>query len=165
MAVTGVEPWVAAWAASRIGVGEHAPVEAAAVAAHAAGLRVRPLAAGQVLFTAGQAPTGVWIVRTGAVELTVGSGRHRAVVDLPHSGDLAGDLPLLLGRPPACTARAARRGMSLLLDPATFTTLLAEHPQLARRWLGGLARRLYDTQRRWPAQVILPRRRSGSGSA
>src|SRR5215471_1857490 len=70
----------AAWVARCVGRGKSAPLRPADVAALASTLAVRTFRPGSVLFAGGRQTPGVWIVREGRVELSVGSGRHRAVV-------------------------------------------------------------------------------------
>jgi len=48
----------------------------------------------------------VWIVRQGRIELSVGSGRRRAVVLLLSPGDIDGGIQLLLEMPLPYTGRA-----------------------------------------------------------
>ena len=48
----------------------------------------------------------VWIVRQGRIELSVGSGRRRAVVLLLSPGDIDGGIQLLLEMPLPSTGRA-----------------------------------------------------------
>jgi CRP-like cAMP-binding protein len=100
-------------------------------------LQVRECAPGQVIFTAGQPAAGVWIVRDGRIELSVGGGRHRAVVHLLRPGDVDGDIQLLLGMPLPCTARALADARCLFLASAGFEHLLARAaspPGMLGRW-------------------------------
>lgn len=59
-------------------------------------LRVREFETGQVAFRDGDSAAGVWIVRDGRIELSLGSGRRRAVVHLLRPGDVDGDIQLLV---------------------------------------------------------------------
>jgi CRP-like cAMP-binding protein len=105
----------------------------------------------------------VWIVRHGQIELAVGSGRRRAVVDVLRPGDVDGDIPLLLAMPMAYTARAIDESTCLYLDRAAFENLLASRPAIARRWLSSVAQRVVAGQSRLiatlgrplPAQIAL----------
>ncbi len=97
---------------------------------------------------AGQAPQGVWIVRSGLLELAVGAGRRRVVVQLLRPGDVDGDIQLLLGMAPPYTARAVEDTGCLFLAAAVFERLLAERPAIARRWLSSVAARLARSEAR-----------------
>ncbi|WP_181698105.1 Crp/Fnr family transcriptional regulator [Nocardia sp. GTS18] len=102
----------------------------------------KPLVAGSSLFVAGAAPEGVWFVRQGLIELSVGSAQEQTVIDVLRPGDLDGDLALLLETPPPYTARARTDSRCLFLPAAAFDALLADHPDISRRWLTSVAKRL-----------------------
>lgn len=104
-------------------------------------LEQRLLRPGTVAVLRGTMPEGVWIVRSGTLELVAGSGRGRVVVGVLQPGDAVGDVPLLLGQPAVCTARALTDVQAGFLPAARFSVLLEENPRLARCWLTGLARR------------------------
>jgi len=151
----------AAWVARCVGRGEAAPLLPGDVAALAGTLVAKQFDSGSVLFAAEQPSSGVWIVRQGQIELVVGSGRRRVVVDVIRAGDVDGDIPLLLEMPMAYTARALDDSTCLFLDRAKFENLLATHPNIARRWLSSVAQRVSAGQgrlvallgRTLPAQV------------
>jgi CRP/FNR family transcriptional regulator, cAMP and macrophage regulator len=138
----------AAWIARCVGRGETAPLRRDDLAVLAADLELRSVQPGQVVFATGQAPKGVWIVRSGLLELAVGSGRRRAVVALLRPGDVDGDIQLLLGMAPPYTARAVEDSDCLFLSAVAFERLLAERPAIARRWLSSVAARLAASQAR-----------------
>ena len=138
----------AAWIARCVGRGADAPLTVGDVAALAQTVQTFRLADGQVAFTAGRASDGVWIVRDGTLELAVGGGPRRAVVQILRPGDVDGDIALLLDMPFAYTARALRPATCLYLGRAEFDHLLAAHPAIARRWLTSVAARLADSQAR-----------------
>ena len=137
----------AAWVARSVGRGQSAPLLPDDVTALASILAVRTFSPGSVLFGGGQA-AGVWIVRDGLVELSVGSGRHRAVVQLLRPGDVDGDIQLLLRMPLPYTGRAVSEVTCLYLDPGDFEQLLATRLGIARRWLSSVAQRLAASQAR-----------------
>ena len=138
----------AAWIARCVGRGEVAPLRREDLAVLAADLELRPVEPGQVIFAAGQPPQGVWIVRSGLLELAVGAGRRRVVVQLLHPGDVDGDIQLLLGMPAPYTARAVEDSDCLFLSAASFERLMAERPAIARRWLSSVAARLVRSEAR-----------------
>lgn len=138
----------AAWVARCVGRKETAPLTEADLSALATYLSRRDIDRGGILFVAGQVPEGVWIVRGGMVELFVGAGRRRQVVQLLHPGDVDGDVQLILGMPFPYTARASSDARALFLESSSFERLLAEHPMVARRWLSSVATRLVRSQAR-----------------
>ena len=87
-------------------------------------------------------------MREGLIELSVGSGRRRAVVQLLRPGDVDGDIQLLLEMPLPYTGRAVSEVTCLFLGPGDFEQLLATHPAIARRWLSSVAQRLAASQAR-----------------
>jgi CRP/FNR family transcriptional regulator, cAMP and macrophage regulator len=138
----------AAWVARCVGRGEAAPLHPADVSALAGTLSVREFGPGGVAFRAGDSAAGVWIVRDGRIELSVGSGRRRAVVHLLRPGDVDGDIQLLLGMPMPYTGRALTDVTCLFLGRDDFEHLLATRPPIARRWLSSVAQRLAASQAR-----------------
>ncbi len=143
----------AAWVARCVGRGASAPLAPDDVAALAETLTPVQLAAGTPLF--GTDP-GVWILRSGHVELSVASGRNRVVVGVLRPGDVEGDIPLLLGLALPYTARAVDAVTCLHLTPPDFERLLARHPAIARRWLSSVAQRLATSHERLIALLGRP---------
>jgi len=137
----------AAWVARCVGRGRSAPLQPADVTALASVLAVRKFGPGSMLFGGGRG-SGVWIVRDGRIELSVGSGRRRAVVQLLRPGDVDGDIQLLLEMPLPYTGRAVSEVTCLFLAPEDFEELLATRPAIARRWLSSVAQRLAASQGR-----------------
>lgn len=138
----------AAWVARCVGRGDSAPLHPNDVSALAENLQAMKFPPGAVVFRADQPASGVCIVRLGRIELAVGSGRRRAVVDVLRPGDVDGDIPLLLDMPPPYTARALTDSSCLFLDRRDFDRLLANHPAIARRWLSSVAQRVSASQAR-----------------
>jgi CRP-like cAMP-binding protein len=138
----------AAWVARCVGRGQFAPLRQEDVTALAATLAVRTFPPGAALFRGGEQTPGVWIARQGRIELSVGSGRRRAVVQLLRPGDVDGDIQLLLQVPLPYTGRALSEVTCLFLACDDFEQLLATHPGIARRWLSSVAQRLAASQAR-----------------
>ncbi|SEE68060.1 Crp/Fnr family transcriptional regulator [Ruania alba] len=138
----------AAWVARCVGNDAHAPLTPADVSALAHVVRPRPMVPGQVLFTEGTDSAGVWIVRAGTAELSIGSGRARTVIRVLRPGDVDGDVPLLMSMPTPYTARSDSEGTVLFLASSDFDDLLATHPHIARRWITSIAMRLASSQAR-----------------
>jgi CRP-like cAMP-binding protein len=148
MAASEAQIRQAAWVARCVGRGQAAPLRPGDVTALASTLAVRTCPPGSVLFGGGEQTPGVWIVRGGRIELSVGSGRRRAVVQLLRPGDVDGDIQLLLDMPLPYTGRALAEATCLFLARQDFEDLLATHPAIARRWLSSVAQRLAASQAR-----------------
>ncbi|WP_446222591.1 Crp/Fnr family transcriptional regulator [Nocardia sp. IBHARD005] len=140
----------AAWDARCVGRGPTAPLHIGDLTALADRLELTSLPAGSLVFSAGEPPDGVWIVRHGQIELSTGSGSRHAVVDVLGPGDIDGDIALLLDMPLAYTARTLTESECLFLPAAGFDAVLAGHPAIARRWLSSVAQRISAVQ----AQLI-----------
>jgi CRP-like cAMP-binding protein len=138
----------AAWVARCVGRGQSAPLRPEDVTALASTLAVRAFRPGSVLFRRGEQTPGVWILRDGRIELSVGPGRRRAVVQLLRPGDVDGDIQLLLEMPLPYTGRAVSEVICLFLARQSFEDLVATHPAIARRWLSSVAQRLATSQAR-----------------
>lgn len=138
----------AAWVARCVGRGQAAPLRAEDVTALASTLAVRTFAPGSLIFRAGEPVPGVWIIRGGRIELSVGAGRRRAVVQLLRTGDVDGDIQLLLDMPLPYTGRATSDVTCLFLSREDFDELLTIRPAISRRWLSSVAQRLAASQTR-----------------
>lgn len=138
----------AAWVARCVGRGQGAPLRSEDLTALADVLEVKRVQDGTVVFRAGQSQAGVWIVREGRVELSVGSGPRRAVVHILRAGDVDGDIELLLDMPMPYTARALTAATCLHLSNDAFDRLIRNNPTIARRWLSSVALRLATSQTR-----------------
>lgn len=122
------------------------PPDPALVEVLAVRLEQRVLEPGRTLFTAGRNPAGVWMVRSGSLELSSGSGRDRVVVAVLGPCGVAGDIPLLTARPAVCTVRTVTDLQALFLAAPAFTGLLETEPVFARTWLTGVASRQAHAQ-------------------
>lgn len=138
----------AAWVARCVGRGESAPLTQRDVDALAASLHTRRFVRGAVLFRDSTPAEGVWIVRSGSAELSVGSGHRRVVVQVLRPGDVDGDIQLLLGMGMPYRARALDETTCLFLRRDDFERMLSTHPGIARRWLSSVAARLAASQSR-----------------
>lgn len=118
------------------------------VAALAEHLVVRTLRPGQLVFASEQRPDGVWIVRSGAVELVVETGRNPEASQVLRDGDVFGDIPLLIDSVSPYHSRALRGTTCLWLSAQDFLRLLADRPAIARLWLRSCAARYVDSQER-----------------
>lgn len=123
-------------------------VPAEDVAALATHLVLRRLPAGQVALPAGLRPDGVWIVQSGAIELTARVGRRPVVAQVLRDGDVFGDIPLLIDREFPYQLRALRATTCFWLSAQDFLRLLADRPAISRLWLRSCAARYIDNQSR-----------------
>ena len=107
--------------------------EALAPLANAASLA---LGAGQVLFSAGDAPGAAYLALEGeiAIELPASGGRSIAVARVMR-GDVFGEIAFLLERPRTADVYAATDARILSLSESTLRELIARKPTIAGKLL------------------------------
>ncbi|HEX2030710.1 MAG TPA: Crp/Fnr family transcriptional regulator [Actinomycetota bacterium] len=108
---------------------------------------MRRMARGEVLFAPGDVPNGAWAIRRGLVELSVGAGRGRGIVDIAKRGELVGLSYALLDRPADVTARTVTSVEALFLA-MDVRRLLETTPSLARLLLQEMSRQVLETRAR-----------------
>ncbi len=138
----------ALWVSRCVGRPVTSPLTPADVEELARFLLVRELAAGEPLQHTGDPPPGVCIVRHGSLELAVGTGQGRLVIQTLRPGGIDGDIQLLLGIDMPYETRASTDTRCLLLPREDFEDLLARRPLLSRRWLTSVAERLAHSHHR-----------------
>jgi phosphoribosyl 1,2-cyclic phosphodiesterase len=107
--------------------------------------RFRP---GEVLFRQGDAPGGVYFLRSGKVQISipVGEGKEK-VLGILKVGDTVGELAALDGGPRTATATALEPTTADYVAREPFQAGLSGAPDAAVRLLRLLARRLRETDR------------------
>lgn len=110
--------------------------------------RALSLSAGSVLYSVGDEVPGAWIVRSGCIEISKGSGADRSVVALLRAGDVVGDAYLLLNVPSPFAARTTEKTSCWYLDGGDFRRLIAAYPSIGVGWLCNLAARLCRSRER-----------------
>ncbi|WP_262391289.1 Crp/Fnr family transcriptional regulator [Nocardiopsis sp. CNR-923] len=120
----------------------------AAVAALAERLTTRLLSRGELAFREGDRDAGVWIVRSGRLELAVKGRARPLIVQILRPGGVDGDIQKLLGMPFPYRARALEDSECLTLAPHDFEELLGEHPEMSRLWMSTMAERLSESHDR-----------------
>jgi CRP/FNR family cyclic AMP-dependent transcriptional regulator len=112
----------------------------------ALGAHLRPVryARGQTIFLEGEPGTGLYIVESGRVKITLISeqGGKEIVLALVGPSDFFGDLALLDGEPRSASAEAAEASRLWLLRRDDFLHFIGSHSGAARTLLAVLSRRL-----------------------
>lgn len=119
-----------------------ASLNAAAKRELAARAVLRRFAPGAVLWRAGAAPRGVFIVLEGEVRVVRTAGGRRHVIHSEGAGGTLGDVALFRGGPYPATAIAARRTLCLVLSREAIHAAMRADPELAFALLGRLAERV-----------------------
>lgn len=129
----------AAWVAANLAEPQSSPVSRADLVILSRYLIPKSLQRGEVLFDAGQKPTGVWILQAGALELVSGSGPSKVLIRLLKPGEAVGDIQLIRGVASPFKARAAEPSDCLFIPAGDFLGLLLSSRTIARRWASKLA--------------------------
>jgi len=99
-------------------------LNSAQIARVAARGRLRPVQSGEVLFEAGVATTGFFVVVSGRIEVVRVSGGTEEVVVTYGRGQFTGEINMLSGRPPLVRARAGTAGEVVEMDRAHMLALV-----------------------------------------
>ena len=98
--------------------------------------------AGATVYSLGQAPTRIHIVRSGAVELSRTLRTGRVVIEVLRPGDVFGDISLFLRMKVPWDAVAIEDTLILSFDSLSLHRLLEQRPRLAWRWLHSVSARV-----------------------
>lgn len=109
----------------------------------------RSYPAGEAIIRQGEPGIGVYIIRSGRVEVLKEIGGREEHVATLGPGELFGEISLLTDRPRTATVKALEATECLVLTAWNFRALLDEAPDLAKQLLFTLAQRLVDTDNWW----------------
>jgi CRP/FNR family transcriptional regulator len=103
----------------------------------------RHVAAGEQIFSEGDACQGFFIVEAGEVKIykTAPSGREQ-VLTIERAGDSVAELPLFDGGPYPASAVAATEGTLLFISKRDFRAFVLENPEVALKVLKAVGSRL-----------------------
>jgi hypothetical protein len=101
--------------------------------------------AGDTIFRAGDPARTLFVVQSGAVDLTGAGGEPLATLE---RGDFFGEMSLLEGTPRTFTATAKEPVEAIEIGPALFDRMIRGNIELAVRMLRKLSLRLADTEAR-----------------
>ncbi len=138
----------ARWIASSLVAGAPVRVSEPALIELVRCMRSVSIPAGTLLYRADGSVTCIWILRSGRVEISRGTGRNRCVLSILRAGDVVGDTYLLLHTPPPFTARCTDESLCWVLEADLFRALIARHPAIAVAWSCNLAQRVCRSEQR-----------------
>ncbi len=102
----------------------------------------REFRAGEVLFHEGELGEEMYVIQSGAVEITKKTGG----VDIPIAtlgrGEFLGEMAILNNKPRTATAKVVEDMRCLVLDAATLETMIQKNSEIALRLIKKLAARL-----------------------
>jgi CRP-like cAMP-binding protein/thioredoxin reductase/Na+-translocating ferredoxin:NAD+ oxidoreductase RNF subunit RnfB len=94
------------------------------------GAQIRMAAAGDTLFSEGEAADGLYLIRRGSVTVSRRIGGHEVVLSYVAAGNYVGEMALLSDAPRMGTVKAAVATEAIVLDGASFKDVVARHPRL-----------------------------------
>jgi thioredoxin reductase (NADPH) len=103
------------------------PAQIARVAARG---KLRPTRDGDVLFEAGMAVTGFFVVTAGQVEVVRPAGDTEELIALYDPGEFTGEINMLAGRPSLVRARAKGSGEVIEMDRGQLLALVQTDPEI-----------------------------------
>ena len=97
----------------------------------------------QYVFTEGDPPDWLYIVKEGTVKMVKHSPSGREmIISIMTSGDVIGEVAVFDGGPYPATAQGMGRGVILKLAKKDFVSLLRRYPSIALEIIGDLGRKL-----------------------
>lgn len=114
----------------------------------------RAVAAGELLFEAGEASLDLFVVLDGEVEIVRSEGAGEVIVTAFGPGKFIGELGLLTGQRRFLTGRVSRAGRVLVIEQAEFRRLMSVRPALADVIFGTLLARRESLRSGQGAQAI-----------
>jgi thioredoxin reductase (NADPH) len=114
----------------------------------------QPVAAGQLLFQAGEASYDLFVVLEGAVEVVRSAGQDEVVVAAFGPGNFVGELTLLTGQRRFLTGRVTHAGRVLVIEQPEFRRLMSLRPALAETIFSALVARRESLRSGQGAQAI-----------
>ncbi|MDO8445706.1 MAG: Crp/Fnr family transcriptional regulator [Deltaproteobacteria bacterium] len=97
----------------------------------------------QYIFTEGDPPDWLYIVKEGTIKMVRQSQSGREMIlSIMTAGDVIGEVAVFDGGPYPATAQGMGRGIILKLAKKEFVSLLKRHPSIAVEVIGDLGRKL-----------------------
>lgn len=97
----------------------------------------------QYIFTEGDPPDWLYIVKEGTIKMVKQSQSGREmIISIMTAGDVIGEVAVFDGGPYPATAQGMGRGIILKLAKKEFASLLKRHPSIAVEIIGDLGRKL-----------------------
>ncbi|MFQ5942627.1 MAG: sensor histidine kinase [Anaerolineales bacterium] len=104
------------------------------------------LAAGEELFSEGDAGDKAYIIREGELEILTSSGGREILIAVRHVGELIGEMALLEDAPRSATVRAHVESLLFAIDKEHFDSLVNQDPTALKSMLRSILARLREQQ-------------------
>src|SRR6266567_7373913 len=102
----------------------------------------REYKAGDVLFREGDGGEEMFVIQSGAVQITKFVGGDERPLATLGRGEFLGEMAILNGKPRTATAVVLEDARVLVIDGKTLETMIAKNTEIAMRLIKKLARRL-----------------------
>ncbi|MEP7262633.1 MAG: cyclic nucleotide-binding domain-containing protein, partial [Usitatibacter sp.] len=109
----------------------------------ASGVKVKTFGGGEVLFSEGEAPDGLYLLRRGSVTISRMIAGREVVLSYLSAGNYVGEMALLSESPRTATVKAAVTTEAVVLDADVFKRVLARNP----KWREDMEERFLDRLR------------------
>jgi CRP-like cAMP-binding protein len=86
---------------------------------------------GQIIVSEGQTGLGLYVIRTGKVQISMHSAHGEREIRVMGPGESFGEISLLDDRPRSATATAVEWTTAVLLDKSQFLAEMHAHPEMA----------------------------------
>lgn len=107
--------------------------------------RTLEVAVGEYVFQEGELGTEMFIIQEGRVEIFQTAGNQERPLAVLEKGDFFGEMSILEELPRNASARAASPSKLIVIDSATFDSMLRANPEIGVRIMRKLSRRVRTT--------------------
>jgi len=107
------------------------------------GVQVKKYGGGELLFSEGDAPDGLYLIRRGSVTISRKIAGREVVLSYLSAGNYVGEMALLSESPRTATVKAAVTTEAVVLDAEVFKRVLARNP----KWREDMEQRFLDRLR------------------
>ena len=102
----------------------------------------REYRAGDVLFIEGETGEHMYVIQSGAVQVSKRIGDEERTLATLGRGEFLGEMAILNGKPRTASAVVLEDAKCLVIDQKTLETMVAKNPEIAMRLIKKLAKRL-----------------------
>lgn len=107
----------------------------------------REYRAGDVLFREGEAGDVMFVIQSGAVQITKQAGGDDKVLAVLGPGEFLGEMAILNGKPRTATATVIEATRCIVIDSKKLESMVARNAEIALRLIKKLAKRLESADR------------------
>jgi len=104
---------------------------------------------GEIIFSEFEPGDNFYLIQSGRVHLVKNAGEYERTLDILHPPDMFGEMAILENSPRTATAFALDQVKVIELNAQNFEILMLGNPALAFKLLCILAKRIYDSKRRF----------------